>query len=264
MQSDVDRLKADYARRDAEEGGDADRKRLSWIVPENHLLDVHIQRFLFTALSGQGWTAETMGECRLLDVGCGKGRELRWFYEAGIRNIHAIELIESRAKIAQEQMPFASVTVANMEKLPYADKQFDCAVQLITFSSCLDKDIQQKAAKQMLRVTKNEGAILWVDLKPGKGMRDYIQGIGSSELKLLFPDCDIEWKYFGPRPLYLGVITSILNQGFWRSLLKLLKIKAKNKNTIRKSPMWISTLLPYIPGGTCYLGAVIKKRMHYD
>lgn len=261
MPDELDRIKAAYSGRDEEEQGDADQRRLSWLIPENHLLDFHLQRFLLTGLTSAGWNAKNVHECRLLDIGCGRGRVLGWYHAAGIRSIEAIELIQNRAQQAAELQPFAKIRQASMDQLPYADKTFDVVSQVLSFSSCLDEELKRRASKEMLRVLKPGGRILWADLRPGKGMRNYLKGINVKDLRSYFPDCEIESRIMGPIPWYLGVWTSLVNQGIVRSLAKAFKVPNKmQKKPIKRSPALLSCLLNALPWTSCYVAAVIRKK----
>lgn len=49
----------------------------------------------------------------------------------------------------------------NAENLPYEDESFDIVMQFTVFTSILDSEMKQNIAREMLRVIKPDGIILW-------------------------------------------------------------------------------------------------------
>jgi hypothetical protein len=62
------------------------------------------------------------------------------------------------------------------------------------FTSILDDVMKQKAAKEMLRVLKADGIILWYDYFISKPTNRYVKGIGKREIIRLFPHCTFEFS----------------------------------------------------------------------
>ena len=254
------RLERAYARRDA---AGVDAVTWSGMRPEAHWLEFSLQRFLFSSLARQGWIPQTAAHCRLLEVGCGTGRVLRWFYEAGFRLLWGCEVLRWRVEGAARTTPVAAIMQAEMGSLPFPDDSFDCVVQVVAFSSCLDEGLRRQAAREMLRVVRAQGCILWCDVKPRKGEAEYLHGLGRRDLLRLFPGASIQMTCFGVDPQLLGAFTSLLNQGLFRSLARwvprLRDSALVGRRPISKFPQVAAAVLERCPWATAYLGAVIRK-----
>lgn len=244
---ELGRLAHDYAKRDASA---VDQRAWSPLIPEAHWLDFSIQRFLAASLMQQGWKPDSIGTCEALEVGCGNGRILQWLHQFGIGSLDGIEALPSRVEAAKKQAPYASIRQANMGQLPYPDKAFDCVVQVVTFSSCLDQGLRLAAASEMLRVLRPGGSIFWCDFKPMQGQAAYAQGIGVKELKQLFPNCEMRVRSFGANPQWLGKLTSLVNQGPVRWL-------TGKRRPATKLPLLAASVMEKCPWLTTYVGAVI-------
>jgi SAM-dependent methyltransferase len=256
------RLERAYSKRDKITGGDA----FAWscLRPEAHWLDFIIQQFLFTSLSGAGWNPQNISNCHLLEVGCGTGRVLNWCSLAGISTPVGIEALHDRALKAHHMMPNALIAQSDMGRLPFPDKHFDCAIQVLTFSCCLDGAVKSQAAREALRVIKDDGCVIWCDIRPGKSKMEYLKGIREDEVHRLFPGTIISFKKMGADPQLIGSLTSLMNQGLLRSLArripKLRNLTLAQKKPISKFPRIAASLFECLPLATCYLGAVIKKQ----
>ncbi len=245
-----ERLEAAYAKRDA-----ANTDQHAWTVlrPEAHWLDFSIQRFLYASLVHQGWTARTIQDCKILEVGCGTARVLRWLYGAGARSLWGCDALAKPIEEAQKNAPFAQIRQANMAQLPFEDARFDCVAQVTAFSSCLDGNMRRMAADEMLRVLAPEGCLLWCDFKPMRGEASYAHGINAAEIRTLFPGCDIRMKHFGAHPSWLGHAVSVVNQGP-------LQLITGSRKPVTKFPTVIAGCMEWFPGLTTYLGAIITKK----
>jgi len=98
----------------------------------------------------------------VLDVGCGPGRALLFFKENGVKNLFGIDL--SPAMILRAKKRFgknAVLKVASVEKLPFANNQFDVVTNTEAFHHFLDP---KKAIKEMYRVLKPDGKLYLADL----------------------------------------------------------------------------------------------------
>ncbi len=244
------RLESAYTRRDAQA---RDQRAWSPIRPEAHWLAFSIQRFLFSALAAHGWTAATINRCRILEVGCGTGRVLRWLYDAGAVSLWGCEWLGERAKQAAQSTPFARIIQANIGALPLKSASVDCAVQVTTFSSCLDESLRRAAAAELLRVVTADGCIVWCDFRPMLGEAAYVHGIGTQELAVLFSGAHVDIRPFGANPLWLGRITSLVNQGVVRLL-------TGARRPVTRLPLTAAALMERCPWTTTYLGAVIRKQ----
>jgi len=254
------RLQRVYEGRDA---GGVDATRWSWMNPEAHWLDFTIQRFLCGSLASQGWTPQTIGRCRLLEVGCGTGQVLRWLHDAGARLLWGCEVLPWRVDQAARSTPFAHVVQADMGELPFPDGTFDCVVQVMTFSSCLDAALRRQGAREMLRVLRDDGCLLWCDFKSGSYPAGDVLGMTARDIRALFPGARLDLDSFGVRPDWLGAMTSLMNQGLVRSLAR--RVPAcrnaawASRRPIRTFPRLLAAALEWFPWATAYLGARIRR-----
>ncbi len=141
-----------------------------------------------------------LNEAKVLEVGCGSGHILNRFLEFGAKEVYGIELLENRVAIAKSSYPQIKIIEGNAVNLPYKDNSFDLVTQFMCMSSVLDQQMRLEVAKEMWRVLKPGGGILWYDLRPffetfTKG--NFSQGIHRidlKELKQLFPLGELKYK----------------------------------------------------------------------
>lgn len=133
---------------------------------------------------------------KILDVGCGSGGELRRFIEYGAcpENLFGIDLLPDRIERAKELNPLIDFRCGNAEELPYEDAYFDLVMQFTMFTSILDDTMKSNIAKEMLRVLKHEGIILWYDYHISKPTNPDVKGVGKREIKRLFPNHSFHFK----------------------------------------------------------------------
>lgn len=99
---------------------------------------------------------------KVLDAGCGEGRNLHWFLRNGYpawgidENAAAIRMLRFVANSAQKGYPQDRFTTGQLEALPYASNEFDAVI----CSAVLHFAESEKHFKQMW-------AELWRVLKPG-------------------------------------------------------------------------------------------------
>ena len=130
---------------------------------------------------------------RILEIGCGRGQ---WFvtYECLCAKRHSlagIDLEAQRAAECAQRFAGADIRVGDATKLPWEDRSFDIVFQSTVFTSVLDAAVKPALAAEMLRVVKDTGAILWYDFRYNNPRNPHVRGIRHSEIKRLFPGCEI-------------------------------------------------------------------------
>jgi SAM-dependent methyltransferase len=130
----------------------------------------------------------------VLDVGCGDGTWLMVFRELGASRLAGIELSDKRCADASRNVPEAKVTSGSAHRLPWPDAHFDVVSQFVVFTSVLDSILKKRIAKEMLRVVKPSGVILWYDFRVNNPRNRHVRGIGKAEIAALFPFCDIQLR----------------------------------------------------------------------
>ena len=188
--NDLDRLRAEYARRELRlKGSDIyspfNQAYLFMKQMRQRVTLALLKRYGFSQLDG----------CRILEVGCGHGRVLLEFlsYGADPAGLCGIDVIFGALKTARRRSPHFLFLCANGGKLPFQDGAFDLVLQYTAFSSVLDQDIRSGMADEMLRVLhRPKGLILWYDFWFNPANNQTV-GIRRSEVCRLFPGCDCEF-----------------------------------------------------------------------
>jgi ubiquinone/menaquinone biosynthesis C-methylase UbiE len=142
----------------------------------------------------------SLADMDILDVGCGAGGELRRMTIMGAdpERLVGIDLMPARIESARKAMPASRFEVGSAHELPFPDASFDLVSQYVVFSSVAHLGLRQAIAREMLRVLRPEGRILWYDIKKLRPTADLVP-IDLAEIKSLFPGCAIEM-----RPVTLG------------------------------------------------------------
>ena len=78
---------------------------------------------------------------------------------------------------------------ADCRALPFADASVDMASQFTLFTSLLQPDARESAAKEMMRIVRPGGLIVWYDFFAPNPMNPRTRPVGREELARLFPGC---------------------------------------------------------------------------
>lgn len=124
---------------------------------------------------------------RILDVGCGAGKELIRFIGRGARpeNLHGIEIQEELVSEAHALAPHIDVRQGDATALPFEDGTFDLVLAFVMLSSMRSDESRRLAAAEMLRVTAPSGSVLVYDFALNPRNQD-VRPIGAQELRRLF------------------------------------------------------------------------------
>lgn len=191
MISERERLRAEYADREQRLSGS---NIYSIFNPSNLYMRQQRQRAVLRTLQKSGFSS--LKEKSILEIGCGSGGVLQEFLSFGASPHHlaGCDLLPKGLGHARRTLPaHVSLACADGQALPYRSRSFDLLLQYTAFSSVLDDGIKASMAREMLRVIKPGGMILWYDfwLNP---TNKQTRGIRPTEIKRLFPRCRFEFQ----------------------------------------------------------------------
>lgn len=126
---------------------------------------------------------------RILDAGCGGGRNLVYF----LRNGYAIygvdereEAVEAVRRLARElapALPADHFAVAGLDALPYDDARFDLVICSAVLHFARDTDHFEAMLHELWRVVK-PGGFFFARLASSIGIEDRIEGLGEGRYAL--------------------------------------------------------------------------------
>ena len=131
----------------------------------------------------------------VLDVGCGNGAEFAHWLRWGVHldRLTGVELLAPRARQAYQAWG-PRVVQASGAALPFADASFDLVAQNVVFSSITDDALRAAVAREMLRVLRPGGWLLWYDAARTRNRDLHFRDVPESELRALFPGLAFELR----------------------------------------------------------------------
>lgn len=191
---EVDRIRAEYADRERRLPGDP----YAIGLPHNLFWRQQKSRLLIKLLSEEG--VPRLAGHAVLDVGCGDGHQLLEFLSWGANrsDLAGIDLLETRVARAQAQLGSREVggsapdlRVGDASHLPWPAATFDIVHQGTVFTSILDEEMRRGVAREMLRVLKPNGIVVWYDFLYNNPKNPQVRGVGEREIRTLFPGCRV-------------------------------------------------------------------------
>ncbi|HQU82876.1 MAG TPA: class I SAM-dependent methyltransferase [Pyrinomonadaceae bacterium] len=130
-------------------------------------------------------------EMKILDAGCGGGRNLIYFLREGFevfgvdQNADAIEHIRYLAQMLAPKIPPENFQIATVEKMPFEDESFDAIISSAVLHFARDEAHFDRMLDEMLRVLKPNG-MLFARLASTISIEDKVEKL--SERRYLLPD----------------------------------------------------------------------------
>lgn len=134
---------------------------------------------------------------RILDVGCGAAALLRRLFDlnADPENCFGIDLMRNLLRIGKLRCPSKLGLVEGTAiQLPFADEEFDVALQFTMFSSVLDMTLKQAVMNEILRTLRVGGYFIWYDFAYSSPGNPTVKGIGKREIKQLLAGCKLDFE----------------------------------------------------------------------
>jgi 2-polyprenyl-3-methyl-5-hydroxy-6-metoxy-1,4-benzoquinol methylase len=152
---------------------------------------------------------------RILDVGCGGGGTLASFKSLGApsANLYGIDLRADRITLAKESFPDIQFQVGNAEHLVFQSGYFDLVLLYTVFSSILDINMARNVSREIRRVLKPGGAVVWYDFIYNNPRNPHVRGLKRPAISALFPEFRLglhKITLFPPLARRLGPLTSVL------------------------------------------------------
>lgn len=139
--------------------------------------------------------SDVLNAGRILEVGCGTGLWIRDLIRWGVNpaRITGVELLPERAVEARRLCPAeVSIHCGNAATLAFPADTFDLVIQSTVFTSILNREVQKDLAREMLRVLKPGGFILWYDFHLNNPRNPDVRGVTRYDVQRLFPQCHIQ------------------------------------------------------------------------
>lgn len=130
-------------------------------------------------------------EMKILDAGCGGGRNLIYFLRSGFevfgvdQNAEAIEYVRHFAKTLAPEISSENFQISRVEKMPFADVSFDWILSSAVLHFAENEKHFNAMLNEMWRVLKPSG-ILFARLASSIGIEEKVEKI--SERRYLLPD----------------------------------------------------------------------------
>lgn len=179
---EIARIQAEFRRRDRE----VPRNFYAFYTESGLFALQELERSLRRGLSRAG--VLPLRGAKMLEVGCGTGALFATFARFGLdlHDLSAIELDADRLAAAKRLAPEAELRLGNAAELPWPDSHFDVVFQSTVFTSILDSKLKAEVAREMLRVLKPGGVVVWYDFAVDNPFNRQVKGVPRRELRALF------------------------------------------------------------------------------
>src|SRR5206468_5110563 len=129
-----------------------------------------------------------LSQVRILEVGCGTGAWLIDFVRWGFspENLWGIDLLPEFVVEACRRCPCGvHVQCQSVTDLAFRDATFDIVLQSTVFTSLLDQQVRHLAARELRRVLRENGLILWNDFYLSNPRNPDVRRVGRAEIAAL-------------------------------------------------------------------------------
>ena len=140
------------------------------------------------------------GGC-LLDVGCGTGGLAALVDSEGLSVVvTGVDLLPERLAIARERVPSATFVLCSADEMPFDTGGFDLTAAVTLFSSLPSQPLEMAVAREIDRVVRPRGRLIWYDIRYRNPWNPGVHGISQQRLHELFPGWLAELRSFSLLP----------------------------------------------------------------
>jgi len=166
------------------------------LAPDRFLRTQEYER-MWARMLLRHFSLEQLEHCRVLEVGCGFGKNLLNFIRWGLapENVVGNELLESRCRVARELLPEkVRLIPGDATEMSLPAESFEITAQSTVFASILDEALQQRLAERMWYWTAPGGGVLWYDMAYSNPRNRHVRGVPLRRIGELFPAGRIHWR----------------------------------------------------------------------
>jgi ubiquinone/menaquinone biosynthesis C-methylase UbiE len=144
-----------------------------------------IDIYLFDQILKNQFTSQM----KILDAGCGRGRNLVYFLRIGCevfgidQNPEAVQYTRELAKVLNSQSLPDNFRVSKVEKMPFPDLTFEAIISSAVLHFAANENHFKNMLEEMWRVLKPDG-LLFVRLASSIGIEDKIKTLGNRRYNL--------------------------------------------------------------------------------
>jgi tellurite methyltransferase len=127
--------------------------------------------------------------CRVLDAGCGSGRNLHYLLQNGFdvfavdRDADAVRAVRELSETLGAPIPEDRARVAEIDSLPFDDESFDAVLSSAVLHFATGPNHFGDMLEEMWRVLR-PGGLLWVRLASSIGIEGAIESLGKNRYRL--------------------------------------------------------------------------------
>ena len=124
----------------------------------------------------------------VIDIGCAGGNTMQILKKFGAseKNLHGIDLREDRLSYAKKRFPKSNFNLMDARNINFNDSSFDMVISFTLFSSVLNIEYRKQIAREMARVLKPRGVILYYDFRYNNPFNRNVMRVRYKDIKSLY------------------------------------------------------------------------------
>ena len=134
-----------------------------------------------------------LGGRRVMELGCGDGAGIQSLLRLGVvpRDLTAVDFRESAIQRTGTAFPQVKVAQADAARTQFPNETFDI-VSVFTVFSSVSKAMQQQVAREVHRVLKPRGVVLWYDMRFRNPANPNVHPVSKAFLSSMFRGYEME------------------------------------------------------------------------